>query len=309
MSESVLITGGFGNLGSWMVEHFLNKQYKVFVLTRKPFESHYQVETIIADISDIGSLNVLANYQFNHVIHLASFNEFFEDNYFIKALNINVLGTYNLIQKINTKEIKTFIYFSTYHVYGDLDGLIDEISFVNPSNDYAQTHYFAEKIVKQYCEKFDIPFSIFRLTNSYGCPKLSNNNKWYLVINDLCRQAFYNKKIVLKSNGNLFRDFIWMNDVCVITETFLKQNLSSNEIYNLSSGNLIKILDLAIQIKEYFSKKCNQEIELLLNENDKNSYPKIKISNEKLKSLIQFPFENKILFEIKKIFKYLEENQ
>ncbi|MBI2258847.1 MAG: NAD-dependent epimerase/dehydratase family protein [Flavobacteriia bacterium] len=308
MKQSILITGGLGNLGSWISVYFHEANFDVFITTRKAPDFTYPYTVIECDITNVESLSVLDNYNFDYVIHLASYNEFFEENYFKKALNINVNGTYNLLQKLKKRELKGFIYFSTIHVYGAEVGYITEESPVSPKNDYASTHLFAEYIVRQYAPQYNIPFTIFRLSNSYGCPKFENNTKWYLVLNDFCRQAVQNNEIVLNSNGQQSRDFIWMGDVSNVCLDFVRNNFFYNEIYNLSSGSILNIADVAKKVKNKYESKFGKKIKINFNSNNTifiNSYI---LSNSKLVLNYNYIFQNKIEFEIERILIKLVEN-
>ncbi|PRM87872.1 hypothetical protein CJ671_09625 [Aliarcobacter cryaerophilus] len=222
--KKVLITGGFGNLGSYIVKHLLNMNYEVTILTRREkykFEN-LKYKVVECDITNLEELKLKLNYDFDFCVHCASFNEFFLENYPKKALEINTLGTRNLLEVLSLKDFKNFIYFSTFHVYGLNSGFIDEMTVANPKNDYASTHLFAEYYVKQFGYTHNLRYTILRLTNSYGCPIYKDTDKWYLVLNDLVKMAFEKNKIVLNSNGKAKRDFIYMGDVANIVDKLLK---------------------------------------------------------------------------------------
>ena len=59
-------------------------------------------------------------------------------------MEINTVGTKNLLEALNLTNLKNFVYISTFHVYGLTEGDIDENTELNPKNDYALTHLFAE---------------------------------------------------------------------------------------------------------------------------------------------------------------------
>lgn len=305
VKNNILITGGLGNLGSWLSECFFQNDYNLFVTTREKAKFKHPYNEIICDLTDRNSLAVLEDYTFDYVIHLASYNEYFEQHYFTKALKINTEGTFNLIQALKKSSVKGFVYFSTAHVYGTLKGEITEKTVPNPLNDYASTHLFAEYITKQYCEQYHFPYTIFRLSNSYGAPKFINNSKWYLLLNDLCKQAVENRKIVLNTNGKAYRDFIWMGDVATICLAFIKNNLFQDNVLNLSSAKSIRIYEIAKKVKFEFEKKFKEEIEILINENDSNTYFDYRLNNKNLKKEIQFKFQNKFKDEVQKIFSHI----
>ncbi len=298
--KRVLITGGFGNLGSWISSYFAKNGYKISILSKNIRDSKYS--TIQADISDFNNLNKkLKDLEFDYIIHTASYNEFFYKNYYQKALLINSLGTRNLIEIFKNKNIKRFIYLSTFHIYGVDSGTITENTPPNPKNDYASTHLFAEYYLKQFN---NLPSIIFRLTNSYGSPKSIDSSKWYLVLNDLARSAFLDKKIVLKGNGKAVRDFIYMGDVCKVIEKSFK--FKPNSTLNLSSNQTYSMLYLAKKVQSVFKKKYNKELEIILNKRDKTEAKILFVDNSKLMSLIDIEFSNKFEQEIESIFNLLE---
>ena len=201
----VLITGGFGNLGSWLVRHFCKNGFEVTILgrQRKSFLDDYAFEFIQCDISSSDSCkNALQEKNFDVVIHAASFNDTFLPNYSEKALLANTLGTRNILEHLNKNHLKHFIYLSTFHVYGASSGHITERTVPSPIHDYATTHLFGELYVEQFQRTHALPYTIIRLTNSYGCPLDIHSDKWYLVLNDLAKAAF-EKNEMLRKNKHL----------------------------------------------------------------------------------------------------------
>ncbi|MFW2612235.1 NAD-dependent epimerase/dehydratase family protein [Aliarcobacter butzleri] len=305
--KKVLITGGFGNLGSWIILHLASLNYDIYILTRKEkhrFEN-IKYKVIECDITNLDELKEKLNFDIDFCVHCASFNEFFLPNYPQKALLINTLGTRNILEALSEKKLKNFIYFSTFHVYGQNCGVITEESALNPKNDYASTHLFAEYYVKQFGFTHHLPYTILRLTNSYGAPTFKDSTKWYLVLNDLVKSAYQKKSIILNSNGKAKRDFIWMGDVCSVVEKLLIKG--SNNIYNLSSGKAMNILELVSIVKEVFQERFRQEIELKVNENDRNDYKELQVDNSKLNSYLDIYFSCKMKAEVYKIIGLLDE--
>ena len=305
--EKLLITGGLGNLGSWLTSYFSTK-FDVYVLSKSvknTLECNYKI--IECDITNLEALKEKLTIDFDYCIHTASYNEFFHENYAKKALEVNTLGTRNLIEVLETKDIKNFIYLSTFHVYGINEGIVHEETPLTPRNDYASTHLFAEYYVKQFYANKKFPFVILRLSNSYGTPKYINSTKWYLVLNDLVKSAYKNNQIVLNSNGKAKRDFIWMEDVCSVIEKSLLFESNMDNIFNLSSGQTFSVMELAEQVQKSYLNKYNKKIEILINKNDTTEEAVLSVSNDKLLNVINHEFKNRIKNEIEAIFNLLEE--
>ena len=306
--KEILITGGFGNLGSWISLDLIKSKFAVSILGRTNKKSkNIEAKFVLCDLTDIeNTKKVLAKTSYDVVIHLSSYNEFFEHNYFENALNINTKGTYNLIQALAANPPKQFIYFSTFHVYGTTEGKVDENTICNPKNDYASTHLFAEYVVKQYCSNFKINYTIVRLTNSYGCPIFSDSSKWYLVLNDLAKSAFENNIINIKTNGEAKRDFIWMGDVVNVVKKMLLNKSVYNDTYNLSSGKTYSVVQIAKAVQKAYVETFKKNVPVVTNKLDKNIYPVLSVSNKKLQKALPYKIENNFVTEAKKLFMLLD---
>lgn len=315
----ILITGGLGNLGSWITEHLLDSGFEVTtfssrdrdVLRERAFE---RVFGEVENERDLERLFSGKSSSWDAVIHLASVNEADEPNYPQRALAVNALGTRNLLQALAGNggngggRAAHFIYFSTFHVYGLSAGEVrEDAAFPSPKNDYASTHLFAEYYVKQFYSSHKIPFTIFRLTNSYGCPKQLNNSKWYLVLNDLARTAAEQKIIKLSSNGRPRRDFVWMKDVCSAVEKCVRKG-AANDVFNLGGGASVTMSEVAETVKKAYEDLYSLPIEIQKNESDTKRHdeaPLLRVSISKLQAWIDFEPQNKLYEEATAILKLL----
>ena len=302
--ERLLITGGLGNLGSWLSEYFSSK-YDLFILSKSAKNQlSCSYSLIKADISNIDELKSKLNIEFDYCIHAASYNESFHENYAEKALKINALGTRNLVEVLKDTKIKNFIYLSTFHVYGISSGLINEDSELSPRNDYASTHLFAEYYLKQFLNTHNFQSVILRLTNCYGAPKHVNSSKWYLVLNDLVKSAFEKGVITLNGSGEEVRDLIWMGDVCSAIEDLLIS--SHSDTYNLSSGFSYKMIFLAEKVKKNYELRYAKNIEIVIKGVDKSKAQKLEVDNNKIRRKIGSNFGDHLEKEIDAIFSLLE---
>ena len=274
-------------------------------------------EVIIGDIRDETTLTNLSEKQFDVCIHLISLDHRKSEANPNLVSSINVMPTWNLLDRLTKNGLKRFIYFSTIHVYGEIPfKIITEDNALSPLNTYGLTHLLSENICNYYNAKTGTDCINIRLSNSYGSPVFSENNCWWLVVNDLCRQAFKNKKIELLSDGSPQRDFIHISDICGALELLInadKKDLIKNS-YHISSGETLTILDLAFIVKRVFQKRSNINIQVISSDNSilKNSdihlhQQKYNISNSMLRSL-GFTAVTSLKTGINEIFDYLQEN-
>ena len=71
------------------------------------------------------------------------------------------------------------------------------------------------------------------MSNAYSGSKSINSGKWYFTLNNMARMVCFGQKIILKTDGWVARDFIWLQDVYGVVEKSL--NLAVNTLLSLSS--------------------------------------------------------------------------
>jgi UDP-glucose 4-epimerase len=254
---NILITGGVGYIGGRLAQYLESKEVNLRLLVRKNsvIPEWAQDKTIVAgDVLDISSLKAACE-NVDTVIHLAALNEIDSGKNPIEALRVNGEGTLNLINAALVNKVKRMIYFSTFHVYGlNAYGNISEETLPLPVHPYAITHHVSEDFIRMAVYKKEIEGVILRLSNGFGYPAHAQVRRWSLVVNNLCLQAVLNRKIVLKTSGKQFRDFITLTDVSRCVEHILSLDGSkldkNNSIYNLGGEFSISILDMANLIRE-----------------------------------------------------------
>lgn len=303
---NILVTGGLGNLGSWLVCNLLDK-HTVTVLARKERHviSHPNYRFAQADITQQEQLNLAIDCYYDVCIHMASYNEHFQANYAKDALLINSLGTELLCQALARYGVGQLVYFSTFHVYGKSSGCVEESTPVTPVNDYGLTHYFAEKYIEKHHRQNGLNYVILRLSNSYGCPTFIDSDKWYLALNDLCYQAFQQQQIQLKSNGLATRDFIWMGDVVEVVNWLLHLSQPLNDIFNLSAGVSYSLYQMVDRVELAYREEFGGDVTVMVNEQDTSKPAELLVSNKKLSAVIPHQYRDCIVQEARKIFQLL----
>lgn len=309
LGKRILITGGMGNLGSWLVRYFVKENYEVYAVSRseKNYNRNDGYSLVLADITKPETLTGLKSIDVDYCIHTASYNEYFEDGYPQKALEINALGTRNIAEALlGSKTMQKFIYVSTFHIYGTASGNIDESMPPNPKNDYALTHLFAEYYLKRFYETDGFNYYAIRLTNSYGAPVFKDTSKWYLVLNDMVKMAYHNQSIVLNGDGLDKRDFIWMGDVCSTLEKILRCDSMPGGNYNLSSEQSIDILSITNKVASSYEARYGRQVTVKTKISAREQETELCVSSSKLRNCINFELHDMFDFEINKIFDILE---
>lgn len=274
----ILIAGGYGYIGASLSQHFYNLGHEIFLASqknKKVLNWLPKAKSVKLNYENLDELKYLTK-DIDIIIQASGTNtkDSFEDPE--KALFINGLATSNLFEAANVKKLKCFIYFSSYHVYSKpLLGNINENMLPTNLHPYATTHLVGEHAVLNKSKKKKIKGIVFRLSNAYGIPLIKNLNSWKLVINDLCKQAIVNKKLIIKTNGLQKRNFIALEDMCRAVEMFIEKKLKNDtpEIINLGGEKTQTIKSISFKIQERCMKIFNYkpEIKFLNNIKIKNT--------------------------------------
>lgn len=294
----VLVTGAAGYLGSKICLQLRDKEYSVVAVCRnitEEIQSTFKNITLIqADLTDSSSYDKLESISdIDTIIHTVSLDHHQSQELSILDVNrINILPTWKLLNRFTQKKITKFIYLSTIQVLGNLPkGSIKENSVPNPKNTYALTHLMCENMLNYYNQTSETACINVRLSNGYGPPTFKNNNCWWLLINDLCKMAYYDKKIILKSDGTAEKDFVHISDTAKAIELLIKQDHKNKiNIFNISSGIAYKLLTVAHIIQRIFASKFNVDIPVYYNKSELSlttplTNPNYIINHDRIKDL------------------------
>ena len=136
------------------------------------------IEMDITNIND----DIFKNLDIDYIIHAASPSK--TDQFFKNPLNViypNVFATDRLLNIAVRKNVKSFLYFSTFAIYGKIDdGLYTENVYgsldpLNLINIYGESKRMAETLCKAYYTQYNVPVKIVRLAHTYG-PTMDLNN-------------------------------------------------------------------------------------------------------------------------------------
>jgi UDP-glucose 4-epimerase len=288
MKSTVLVTGGLGYLGGRICKHLSQDvKLKIRLTTRKNI---YEVQDWMKDIEVVQSdilkddLDVICRNA-KSIVHLASVNEIISASDPELALAVNGLGTLRLLRAAIKNGVSRFIYFSTAHVYGaPLKGNITENTLPRPMHPYAISHKAAEDFVLAAHDQGKLLGIVIRMTNGYGAPASLDSDRWSLLVNDLCRQAVADRKLVLKSSGVQKRNFISLPDICRAVSHFLdlEKERCGNGLFNVGSEETRSILEIAGIVRDRCSALFGYAPELTRNLKDEDSSDFV-ISIDKLK--------------------------
>lgn len=294
----ILVTGGHGFIGNHLVNKLLeeNHQVRVVDVIRKipaGIIIHDQFDFVQGDILDLIPVEA-AMKGVKIVIHLAAISSAQEcEDYPIKAIRTNVVGTQRLIQTAIANKVRYFIFISSAAVYGDNDTKVQvEHSRLVPKGVYGFTKVAGEELCKMYARSKIFNSVILRLFNVYGPGSLKN-----AVIPKFVSRALKGENLSIKG-GYQTRDFIYISDVVEAIMMMVKKSqempdtLQVVDTFNIGTGKSASIDRIAMMVNSRLIDKMRVPVNY-----EKEEYDTTGIFNscaDITKIQEQFEFEPKI---------------
>jgi UDP-glucose 4-epimerase len=241
--EKVLVTGGAGFIGSWVVDNLINKGYRVAVIDNlsKGNEKNINPKAKFyhADIINLNSvLKIFSEEKPKYVFHLAaqiSVRDSMQNPE--KNRQINIFGSRNILHGCIREKVKKFIFSSTGGaIYGKHSEIpTPETAKAKPKSEYGKSKLIIEKNLLEFKEIGSLDSVILRYSNVYGPRQNSEGEAG--VISIFINKILSKNPITINGNGKQTRDFIYVKDVA--DANILAMNLSG--IYNVGTGTKTSI--------------------------------------------------------------------
>lgn len=244
----VAVTGADGYLGGALAAAATDPAVTLRLIVRRPAPWLPTEAVQAASLEQAATDGVFAGA--DAVVHLAGPNEVVTASDPIGALTSAVSAANAVATACANSGVRRLVYVSTMHVYGAAltpGAHITERTLPEPRHPYAIARLTCEHVISTAAR--DVEVVILRLTNAVGAPVSVDIDRWTLVANDLCRQAVVDGSLRLLTDGQQWRDFVALDDVCRIVLSAASTELPAGT-YNLGSGRATQVRQLAIIVKE-----------------------------------------------------------
>ena len=241
---NVLVTGGAGFIGSHLVERLVKDKHSVTVIdnllrgNKIPDYIQPQITFIEGDVRD-KELVIHAMQGIDVVYHFAAvLGVDVVADYPVETMDVEVIGTRNVIEGIHKHKVKQLLYASTSGIYShsaiEKTSLSEEV-LVDPRTSYAMAKRYNEIYLASHFEEKGVNTVALRFFNVYG--ERQDNR---MVIPRFLEQAAVNLPLTVFGDGRQTRDFTYIEDViesCIRllqTTGFHIVNIANEEEWTIS---------------------------------------------------------------------------
>ncbi|MBU2019460.1 MAG: NAD-dependent epimerase/dehydratase family protein [Bacteroidetes bacterium] len=252
----VLITGGAGFIGSHLADRLVNDGHEVVVLDsllrgNKLSKDTFQcIHFIKGDVRNI-DIVITASKGCDVIFHLAAVLgvDIVADNP-VETMDVEVIGTRNVIFASEVNNVKKIMYASTSGIYGHsvFEKTLTEEILVDPKTSYAMAKRFNEIYLASHYQERGLSSISLRFFNVYG---LRQDNR--MVVPLFFEQAMLNQPITVFGTGEQTRDFTFIDDT--IESCVRCMEMAGNEIVNIANEHEYQIKEVAQMIKEITQSK------------------------------------------------------
>jgi len=258
----ILVIGGAGFIGSFVVRELLKEEVAKVVIydnfargkmdnIREPLQDE-RCE-VFEDGGDIRDIDVLdaAMKEVDYVFHLAAMWLLHCKDYPRTAFEVNIAGTYNVLEACVNNNIKKLIYSSSASVYGNAEEVpMTESHPFNNRNFYGSTKISGEAMCRAIFDRYGLDYIGLRYMNAYG-PHQNQDSVYSGVIPIMLNKIDSGEPPQINGDGSQAYDFIYVEDIAKANVLALKSS-QTDQFYNVGTGvqTSVKLLcDTILELK------------------------------------------------------------
>lgn len=244
MNSKVVVFGGAGFLGSYVVEELIRRGYEVVAADVN--KSDYVDESLFqyCNIMDRDAVAALVTDDVEFVYNfagLASLDDAVQRP--VDTIELNVVGNLNILEACRNKNIHRMVYASSAYAMS------------NRGSFYGVSKLASEKLVEEYYRAFGLKFTIIRYGSVYG-ERAYHNNYLYNVL----RSAIMNKNIEHDRDGEEVREYIHAHDAAKLSVDIIEDSQFNGSNLILTGIERMRRVELFTMIKEIL----NNDVEIKL---------------------------------------------
>jgi CDP-glucose 4,6-dehydratase len=217
--RSVLVTGAYGLLGSWLTKDLVAQGARVTVIKRDDTMAsaltlegtEQRVNVVRGDVVDLSLMErALTEYEVDTVFHLAAQAIVgIASRSPLSTFETNIRGTWIVLEACRRVGIRAAIVAASDKAYGMHEELpYREEHALQPRYPYEVSKAATDMIARSYWHTYGLPVAVTRLANMYGGGDLNTSR----LVPEVVLAAIDGRPPIIRSDGTAQRDFLYVED-------------------------------------------------------------------------------------------------
>jgi UDP-glucose 4-epimerase len=260
-NSRVLVIGGAGFIGGFVIAELLKHDVKEVVIydnfargkmtniEDSLMDSRCSIFPLGGDVRETDILDA-AMKDVDYVFHLAAMWLLHCKDFPRTAFDVNIAGTFNVLEACVNNNIKKLVYSSSASVYGDAVQVpMDEDHPFNNKNFYGATKIAGEAMATAYNDRYGLEIVGLRYMNVYG-PGQDQHAVYSGVVPIMLNKIEAGEQPVINGDGSQAYDFIYVEDIA-------RANIAS-----LESGMKLGYYNVGTEVQTSIKELCDTILDL-----------------------------------------------
>jgi UDP-glucose 4-epimerase len=260
---NVLITGGMGVIGSMAAHRFVEEGHRPVLMARhvdkgliRLIENDVDIE--VGDVVDLPRiLSIIQTHQITHIVHTAALIGELSHQNPPQSVNINVIGTLNILEAARFMKVQRVVYTSAKGVYGNITGEYGYPTYKpltedypkNPVRIYESAKLMSEHMGQFYQRTYGLEFVALRFSQTYGPGKTVAKWGGRAVVSQIIEGACSGTPVKVEKGGDQKNDFLYTKDAALGIYLACTKREIHYSAYNIGTGVGVTLKDFAGEVK------------------------------------------------------------
>jgi UDP-glucose 4-epimerase len=254
-----LVTGGSGFVGSHLVSRLAKEGCREIIvfdkhITEDKLRGIEHLRIIEGDVAATGKIREVME-GVDYVFHMAVLPLGACTENPRACLEVNIKGTFNVLEAARDNKVKKIVFSSASSVYGDTEETMDESHPLNARTMYGASKVAAEYFLRAFYDMYKLDYVILRYMNVYGPAQEGG-----LIMNVLNRIKQGLPPVIFGDGSQSF-DFVYVDDV-VNANILAMESKVTDEAFNIGGEEEVSVKDIVSSLLELTGSKLTPEFKL-----------------------------------------------